>query len=195
MQHSIRLTLRKHHILRLKNDIDRLFDEGKSVKVFPLKLFYRVASSTTANPTTAQTTAQTTDNPLPDKAPLSASVKIMFIVPKRLVKRATERNRTKRRLREAYRVLRRAAEAQFQQRLNAQNDNELHIGVMVQARLDEKISVTSLRDAMQKAFAKIEKALAAQSVNQSVNQAVNQSVSQSVTQTNVSDVPPSSPSP
>jgi ribonuclease P protein component len=191
MQHSIRLTLRKHHILRLKNDIDRLFDEGKSVKVFPLKLFYRVASSTTANPTTdrttAQTTAQTTDNPLPDKAPLSASVKIMFIVPKRLVKRATERNRTKRRLREAYRIVRRAAEAQFQQRLNAQNDNELHIGVMVQARLDEKISVTSLRDAMQKAFAKIEKALAAQSVNQSV--------SQPVTQTNVSDVPPSSPSP
>jgi ribonuclease P protein component len=78
-----RATLKKCEILRLKNDIDELFKEGKAVKVFPLKILYQVHSPSEPKP----------------------KLQVMFVVSKRAIKKATRRNRIKRCLREAYRLL------------------------------------------------------------------------------------------
>ncbi len=72
--------LTKQERLKSKLIIDQLFIEGKSVNLFPLKLLYL---------------------PLP-AAPNSCS-KIMVVAPKKKFKKAVDRNRVKRLLREGYR--------------------------------------------------------------------------------------------
>jgi ribonuclease P protein component len=61
--------------------IERLFNEGKHLTVFPLKLIY-----------------------LPIEAPMDARIKASVAVPKKNFKSAVQRNRIKRLLREAYRL-------------------------------------------------------------------------------------------
>jgi ribonuclease P protein component len=70
----------KKERLRNSKQIEKLFAEGKSVAIYPIKLFYLKID-----------TLQT------------PSVQSAFAVPKRNFKKAVERNRIRRQLREAYR--------------------------------------------------------------------------------------------
>ena len=74
-------TLGKEERLKSKKLIEKLYEEGSSVKSFPLRLVY-------------VQTEHTSDFP----------VQAAFSVPKRMFKKAVERNRIKRLLREAYRL-------------------------------------------------------------------------------------------
>ena len=73
--------LSKKDVLRKKKIIELLFSEGSSISSFPLRFIYLKG----------------------DKEEV-ASVEVGFSVPKRNIKLATERNRLKRKLREAYRL-------------------------------------------------------------------------------------------
>jgi len=77
----MRLTFRKTDKLKSKKLIDKLFLDGESISVFPLKLIY-------------------SQSPFEDGVKVKASVSVS----KRNFKKAVERNRIKRLLREAYRV-------------------------------------------------------------------------------------------
>jgi len=64
-----------------KKQIDSLFEKGTSITFFPLKVIFCETVVEFVNP-----------------------CQVMFVVPKRLFKRAHDRNKIKRRLREAYRI-------------------------------------------------------------------------------------------
>lgn len=74
-------TFSKQEKLKHKKLIETLFSEGKSVTVFPLRIVFL-------------------ENDHDGSKPLQVS----FSVPKRLIKRAVDRNRIKRQLRESYRL-------------------------------------------------------------------------------------------
>ena len=76
----MRLTFGKQEKLKSKKLIEKLFTEGNSVKRFPIRLVYLQTEHTTNFP-----------------------VQAGFSVPKRNFKKAVDRNRIKRLLREAYR--------------------------------------------------------------------------------------------
>lgn len=78
----MRYTFNKQERLHSKKAIDLLFANGKSTVVFPVKMIWAENNFLTESPAQA-----------------------MFIVPKRLFKRANKRNTLKRRMREAYRLL------------------------------------------------------------------------------------------
>lgn len=63
--------------------VDALFVRNKSGLVYPLRFIYKVREATPED---------------------EAQVSVLFVVPKRNVKRAVNRNLTKRRMREAYRT-------------------------------------------------------------------------------------------
>jgi ribonuclease P protein component len=75
-------TFKKHERLCRKSFIDKLFAEGKSILVYPIKI-------TALN--------VEFDNPTPAQA--------VFIAPKKRFKKANKRNLIKRRMREAYRIV------------------------------------------------------------------------------------------
>lgn len=77
----MRFTLSKNERLKSKKLIERLFSEGKSVHEFPLQIKYLPIE--TANP---------------------HSLQVAFSVPKRNFKKAVDRNRIKRQMRECYRL-------------------------------------------------------------------------------------------
>jgi ribonuclease P protein component len=76
-----RLTFTKAERLTGKTNVERLFAEGRSINEYPLRLLYRV-------------TEQPGDIP----------VRLLIAVPKRKFKHAVDRNRIRRRIREAYRL-------------------------------------------------------------------------------------------
>ncbi|CAA0166527.1 ribonuclease P protein component [Tenacibaculum maritimum] len=76
----MKFTLGKEERLKSKKLIGRLYNEGKSVKVFPLRMVYLQANHTSNFP-----------------------AQIGVSVPKRNFKKAVHRNRIKRLLRETYR--------------------------------------------------------------------------------------------
>lgn len=76
----MRFTFGKQEKLKSRKLIEKLFAEGNSVKKFPIRLVYLQTSHTSNFP-----------------------VQASFSVPKRNFKRAVDRNRIKRLLREAYR--------------------------------------------------------------------------------------------
>ncbi|CAA0249566.1 Ribonuclease P protein component [Tenacibaculum maritimum] len=76
----MKFTLGKEERLKSKKLIGRLYSEGKSVKVFPLRMVYLQANHTSNFP-----------------------AQIGVSVPKRNLKKAVHRNRIKRLLRETYR--------------------------------------------------------------------------------------------
>lgn len=77
----MKFTLGKHERLKSKKLIDKLYVEGKSVKVFPLRIVFLQINHTSSYPAQAG-----------------------FSVPKRNFKLAVKRNRIKRLLRETYRL-------------------------------------------------------------------------------------------
>lgn len=77
----MKFTLGKAERLKSKKLIERLFEEGSSLKVYPFKLIYL-------------------KTPHRSEFPVQAT----FSVPKRRFKKAVDRNRIKRLLREAYRL-------------------------------------------------------------------------------------------
>ena len=77
----MRFTLGKEERLKSRKLIGKLYEEGKSIKVFPLRMVYVPVAHGT-------------------KFPVQAG----FSVPKRNFKRAVHRNRIKRLLRETYRL-------------------------------------------------------------------------------------------
>lgn len=75
------LTFNKQEKLKLKKLIETLFKEGKSITLFPLRIIFLQKD-------------HDKDKPL----------QVGFSVPKRLIKKAVDRNRIKRQLREVYRL-------------------------------------------------------------------------------------------
>ena len=88
----MRLTFGKQEKLKSRKLIERLFEEGKSVKKYPIRLVYLQ-------------TDHTSDLP----------AQVGFSVPKRHFKRAVDRNRIKRLLREAYRIQKKELYGQLHQ--------------------------------------------------------------------------------
>ncbi|WP_435260864.1 ribonuclease P protein component [Tenacibaculum sp. nBUS_03] len=76
----MRFTLGKEERLKSKKLIGKLYEEGKSIKVFPLRMVYIQTEHTSKYP-----------------------AQVGMSVPKRNFKRAVDRNRIKRLLRESYR--------------------------------------------------------------------------------------------
>ncbi len=76
----MRFTLGQEERLKSKKLIGKLYEEGKSIKVFPLRMVY-----------------------VPAKQDLKFPVQVGVSVPKRNFKKAVDRNRIKRLLREVYR--------------------------------------------------------------------------------------------
>ena len=90
------LGLPKQQRLAHKPLIDLLFKEGQAVSSFPLKFLWLSAAQLKA-----YEEGRNSSQPLPLPAPPLPAV--LFVVPKRGFKKATDRNRHKRQLREAYR--------------------------------------------------------------------------------------------
>ena len=76
---KLRYTLKKSEILRKEKWIKELFSNGSSFFLYPIKLYYL---------------------PLPE----ITGHQVLFSVPKKIFKNAVDRNKIKRRLREAYRL-------------------------------------------------------------------------------------------
>ncbi|MEM7085904.1 MAG: ribonuclease P protein component [Bacteroidota bacterium] len=80
-------TFSKHEKLKSRKVIEQLFSEGKSMKEFPVKLFYISMEEAHLEQLRSATTSQAA-----------------FAVPKRNFKLAVTRNKVKRQMREAYRL-------------------------------------------------------------------------------------------
>lgn len=76
------LTFRKRNIIHLEQEVVVLLKSDQSKFCYPVKLIYLV-------------------KPLPENEP---NYKVLFIVPKRYVKKAVKRNLAKRRIKEAFRI-------------------------------------------------------------------------------------------
>ncbi len=80
----LKATLSPEERLKSRTRINFLFDEGKQLFRHPLKVFYFIHGHNDSH--------------------LSASLKMGVTVPKSLYKRAVDRNRLKRKIRESYRL-------------------------------------------------------------------------------------------
>lgn len=76
--------LKRKQILRRKCDVQALFNKGKVIVAYPIKCV--IADNTEFEPQ------------------LNSNEKAIFLVPKKIVKKATQRNIIRRRIKEAYRV-------------------------------------------------------------------------------------------
>ena len=83
MEKQIRYTLKKEDRLKSRKAIEELFKDGKSINIFPIRIFYLLSSDVNARTNKLQ-------------AGFSVSIKKF--------KKAVDRNRIKRLLREAYRL-------------------------------------------------------------------------------------------
>jgi ribonuclease P protein component len=72
-------TFSKEERLTGKTSIDQLFNEGKSISLFPFRVFYRIVDTPPA-------------------------ARLLITIPKKKVKHAVDRNRLRRLVREAYRL-------------------------------------------------------------------------------------------
>ncbi len=130
-----RATLKKCEILRLNNDINELFREGKSVKVLPLKILYQV--------------------PSPDRAKTAKleTIQVMFVVSKRTLKHAVHRNRVKRCMREAYRNLKSEIGAMLSTK--CPSVRQLRLAFLFQSAPSETVGTKQMKMMMRKGIEKI----------------------------------------
>ncbi len=84
-----RFTIKKNQILRKDKEIKLLFEKGKIITEFPIKsvFFLLPKESADLNKT------------------LLPSFKVMFIVPKKYIRKSARRNRIKRKMKESFRLL------------------------------------------------------------------------------------------
>lgn len=95
-------TFRKEERLKRKKQIDRLFAAGKSFYLFPFKIFWLMAEE-----------------------PQPAPAKVLIGVSRRSMRKAVNRNRAKRLIREAYRL----QKNKLYQHL-AERSLQVHIGII-----------------------------------------------------------------
>lgn len=98
-----RFTLPKTSRLYLKSDFDLLVSGGKNFRFFPLKAVYLLSE---CKPVTVDSPAGNSEEAVPaaGRTPQTSVSQAAFVVPKRLFKKATDRNRIKRLMREAWRL-------------------------------------------------------------------------------------------
>ncbi len=87
MEKKIRYTLGKNERLKSRKAIEQLFTSGKSFSVFPFRIIYVISTTNDGRQTTKETMLQAG-----------------FSVSSRNFKKAVDRNRIKRLMREAYRL-------------------------------------------------------------------------------------------
>ena len=92
-------TLPRQERLRSLKAIRRLFGEGHSGFVYPVRYVYLLEQQGVEQGAEEQLSAEGVKTPVSDRA-----VQAMFSVPKKFHKRANRRNLHKRRMREAYRL-------------------------------------------------------------------------------------------
>ena len=92
-------TLPRSERLRSLKAIRRLFGEGHSGFVYPVRYVYLLEGQGVGQGAEGQLSAEGVKTPVSDRA-----VQAMFSVPKKFHKRANRRNLHKRRMREAYRL-------------------------------------------------------------------------------------------
>lgn len=80
------LTLRKNNIINLENEVNSLLKSGLTRFHYPVKLIYQID--------------EITDHGIKE----NPHFKVIFIIPKRYLKKAYARNLAKRRLKEAFRI-------------------------------------------------------------------------------------------
>lgn len=133
-----RATLKKNEILRLKNDIDELFNEGKSVKALPLKILYQALPLDEAK--------RETKSPRP-------TIQAMFIVSKRTLKSAARRNRVKRCMREAYRQLKCDLRSMLSQK--CPSVQQLRLAFLFQSAPSESVNSNQMKMILNKGMEKV----------------------------------------
>ena len=115
---------RKSERLNLRNDIDAIFNLGKMARSYPILSKYRLVE---------------------DEENL---VRILVSVPKRKVKKASERNRIKRLIRETYRLLKTSFTGQ-----ELPDNKGLHVALILTGNSDTQ--ATEIRTSMEKVFRNI----------------------------------------
>lgn len=115
----------KEYKLCSKIAIDAIFEKGKSVKQFPLVVKF-----------------------LPTDLKTDKRFQVVLSVPKRNFKKAVDRNRIKRLLREATRFEKHTLETYLEKK-------ELQVALFVIFTAREEMELSSLQNKMQKAFLKI----------------------------------------
>ena len=83
---TLRYTLKKHQILSSKKEISHLFNSGKSISEYPIKLVYLIV-------------------PKIEASIRQEKFKVMFVVPKKQIRKSAHRNTIKRKMRESFRLL------------------------------------------------------------------------------------------
>lgn len=107
-----RYTLKKHQILRSKKEIEYLFENGKIIQAYPLKAVYLFVPK--------------------NNAFNEDRFRVLFVVPKRNIKKAAHRNRIKRKIKESFRLL--------QHHLNVPNNQICWLALIYTEKTnDEKI--------------------------------------------------------
>ncbi|MDR1379953.1 MAG: ribonuclease P protein component [Tannerella sp.] len=104
MESAERNLFRKNERLCLKKDIDRLFSDGQTFLSYPLRIVYLPETGGDAPP---------------------SGISVLVSVPKKRIRRAVQRNRIKRLIREAFRLNKKEA-ADF----CGQRGKRLHIAFM-----------------------------------------------------------------
>lgn len=128
MQQGIqRFTFKKSERLSSKKDIATLFEKGKSIRNDSLRVKYRIT---------------TFDSPFP--------ARVLIAVPKRLFKKANQRNRIKRMLKELYRLNKHILYAVL-------IENNAQIDLLLQYQLKEKPGFILLKTAMLETLDALEK--------------------------------------
>lgn len=130
MEKQIRYTLKKDDRLKSRKIIEQLFKEGKTFSVFPLRIIY---SST-----------------LPALSDSNNLLKAAFGVSSKNFKKAVDRNRIKRLLRESYRLQKKLLKEQL-----STSDKKMAVFFMFNGK--EMTDHKTIYDKMQKSIGRLQK--------------------------------------